>query len=876
MKKIVVMVIFVFFCSTTIAMEYTFKDPSGDDDGPGSYIYPTDRVYLPGSFDILELTVKEQSDLIVFKLTLASKIENPWEMDSGFSIQMAQIYLDFDRQMNSGHQYALPGMNAAFNPDCYWEKVIIISPQPASRIKTEVNAKASDVVDDVIIPVKVSVQGRSLIASVQKEDLGEDFNEETGLQLLVTSNEGFPDASEILSRKVNEYEGQHRFGGGSDYSGDPHFLDMLWPPAQGSSQEVDGQHRCLAQYISSSDPGENVVVKLPMVHFARRDNSTNPVDVQTASEPRVDTRVVGFKVPPPQPRDTIQSGNLGLKWNGKIYTSWLSGNDVTEHSVYVDPFGDGGHNGINSELELNLQARISDFAEAGARIKNRFRKNYWATYWANEDLDESQYMKLRGVWVRFKPPGWISPFIDSVHVGSSDLGMFNPWTVGRIRFTDRDNAMGTFISGKIGSAFNYDLARISLPEPWAGPGWSTRGKGYFTADGFFTRDFAYAGSLNFELSDKFRFRVVGDYTLDEEGDPDDSNLHDGVDRIVRYRNKVLSTEFSSSPFNTVDVSGLFAYAESDYRAKFDYIEKKTANPIPQKDLDDVAMKFTLELNDPFNFGLSAAVEYFNIGDDFITLMGARRESDVLLTEGFESDDAVGASDWGGWSGTMGQVPSLNVDNYDTQFTETCYQTIVGWKGETIILNFQRGGLELSTEYTQIGYNSNMQGRDMGIYWIGSGFGAPDNAYNEYQDRDTKIMVFKGQYDTQLIRPVSLKFRLKNIDDSDNQDLSTTDDDYNNDKWIYDFGIGCTIFDELYVETGYTLYDKSLELGKQNRDSEKNKYYITARYNFGGVRIGYTIEKFTGEDWDLDSETNTHMKYDDWDLVRSHAFLEVAF
>jgi len=53
-------------------------------------------------------------------------------------------------------------------------------------------------------------------------------------------------------------------------------------------------------------------------------------------------------------------------------------------------------------------------------------------------------------------------------------------------------------------------------------------------------------------------------------------------------------------------------------------------------------------------------------DEFVTLMGARRETDVLLTEGFEADDAVGAFDWGGWSGTMGQVPTLFVDNYDTQ------------------------------------------------------------------------------------------------------------------------------------------------------------------------------------------------------------------
>jgi carbohydrate-binding DOMON domain-containing protein len=30
-------------------------DPTGDDDGPGTYTYPTDAVYEPGSFDLTEL-----------------------------------------------------------------------------------------------------------------------------------------------------------------------------------------------------------------------------------------------------------------------------------------------------------------------------------------------------------------------------------------------------------------------------------------------------------------------------------------------------------------------------------------------------------------------------------------------------------------------------------------------------------------------------------------------------------------------------------------------------------------------------------------------------------------------------------------------------
>ncbi len=41
------------------------------------------------------------------------------------------------------------------------------------------------------------------------------------------SNEGFPDEADLLTRKVNEYEGQHRFGGGNDGDCDPHAMDVL-------------------------------------------------------------------------------------------------------------------------------------------------------------------------------------------------------------------------------------------------------------------------------------------------------------------------------------------------------------------------------------------------------------------------------------------------------------------------------------------------------------------------------------------------------------------------------------------------------------------------------------------------------------------------
>ncbi|MBN2054076.1 hypothetical protein JW905_04100 [bacterium] len=587
------------------------------------------------------------------------------------------------------------------------------------------------------------------------------------------------------------------------------------------------------------------------------------------------------------------SAEVGIDWGGKFFTNWLYGNDDTEFSSYVSSDGNQGHNGINSELELTITAHVSDYVEAGARIKNRYRKNYWATYWDNngegtlsgETNEANQYMKLRGVWARFQPPEWATPLIRSIHLGSSDLGMFNPWTVGRIRYIDRDNSMGTFVNGAMGGSVAYELARISLPSRWAGPGWSTRGKGYHNNDGFFTRDAAYAAAFRFDVSDRFNFALIGDYTFDKEGDVDDENPRDGQDLVNRFSNTVVSLDMSFMPMDILDVNLLGVYAATNYDAEFDYIERRDGfNIMPQKDTEDAAYKALITLNDPFGVGLNVQLEYFNIGEDFVSLMAARRESDVLITEGFEADDTPRKAqpadesmmpfvvDWGGWSGNMGQTPTLNVDNFETQFDEMVYQSIIGWNGGTLLLDYASAALELTGEYTYVDYNTNGQGRDMTVYPENNGFGAPDNAYNEYQERSTQIALIKGKYAFEACRPFEISGKVKWINDVDDRNLDITEDDYENDKMIYDLGLGVDVTDEIFLKVGYTFYDKEITLGGEPYASEKHRAYLQARYDFGGMKIGYLLESFTGEEQPPGVEDT----YDDYRLIRSRAFAEVSF
>src|SRR5262249_44647080 len=53
-------------------------DPTGDDDGPGTYKYPSDAVYKPGSFDLTRLEVIPSADTVEFRVSVNTKIEDPW------------------------------------------------------------------------------------------------------------------------------------------------------------------------------------------------------------------------------------------------------------------------------------------------------------------------------------------------------------------------------------------------------------------------------------------------------------------------------------------------------------------------------------------------------------------------------------------------------------------------------------------------------------------------------------------------------------------------------------------------------------------------------------------------------------------------------
>ncbi len=498
-----------------------------------------------------------------------------------------------------------------------------------------------------------------------------------------------------------------------------------------------------------------------------------------------------------------------LTWSGVDYTKFLWSTARDSGGLYsftTIPSEAYGNNGQGTELELLLAAKPSKYVEVSGRIQSRFNQNFWTNFGGfggrsnfidpdnpcvsgdcgEFDSRSAQYVKFRGLTVTLRP-GY--SWVDQVTVGSSDWGMFDPFTIGKIRYIDRDNGSGLLFQGSAaGRKFTYDFARISLPRLWAGPNFQT---GTYHA-----QDAAYGLQLGFTPSSKFEVTGVVEYVNDIEVDNFDRDVDDGRDVRTRFRNTVFGARFGVHPSSTIDLHGLYYKSSADsipeLGAPANFFGLSGFSPVPAGELSDDAIKLNADINDPFGNGLSFSIEAFDIGAEYVSMMAARREADVLLTEGHDASWAFpGPSNaafgvfggnptrigYGGWQGTAQQVATINVDNEFTDFEEPMAETVIGWKGFTIVPSWTIGDLELKAEYSWIDYNTNWQAFDdpsrpvtssvFPVHELDTGVGHNfRSAYAPFQEKETKIAVLSGRYLIDVGRGIDLFGKIKFVDETD--------------------------------------------------------------------------------------------------------------
>jgi opacity protein-like surface antigen len=634
---------------------------------------------------------------------------------------------------------------------------------------------------------------------------------------------------------------------------------------------------------------------------------------------------------PPAQADT---SNFDL--SGKIYTKYMYKNDDSQGCLSMsNPFWNDniqGSNGACTEFELNIRAHLGSKVTAGVRLQSRWGM-IWQDWWENGDLkpggvqdtsgeslgmNHAAYLKLRGAFVRFAPP---IPTVRWVTIGATDYSMWNEWTIGKARYIDRDNGNGVFVEGDAlpRKQLSYTVGAMALPKLWAGPGWQTGLSYNDTKASLYGTDWAFAAKLESKPSEALQLRLIGSWAQDWEADrnsPSKTGSYDAardadhsVGWVTRFRgiNGTFDAQYSPPSLEWLTVSGLVggssnyvnpAYAtnqvaEGQGFSPVVFKMDSTGRVIPS---NDYAGKLLLELFDPLQVGLSAKFEYFNIGAEYNAIMGARREADVLLTEGIIT---------GGFT-RGGQLPTLNIANEFVDWDEPWYESCIGWNGGTGVLEWVRGPLKLSGEYTRIGYNTDKQGRDTALQYpdflYTNGFTDttaftadhdyankhdrgkdPRSVYARYQDRATWIGILNGQLalpsSWPLPRSTILSGKFKYVDDSDKRRLTNPDDDYHGRSWLWFGTVTFQPTDQLRTLLGYeyTEWKEKNRTGSEATGfSSGRTYRHTARaglnYAFGGVLLSYTLEWFHKK-----LDRTPPAPYDMvWNVWRAKATCEVAF
>ncbi len=418
-----------------------------------------------------------------------------------------------------------------------------------------------------------------------------------------------------------------------------------------------------------------------------------------------------------------------------------------------------------------------------------------------------------------------------------------------MRYIDRDNYNGFYFKGPAYGGGTWEAARISLPNYLQ----TNYGQGAVccgTDDTQFN-EATYIGQVKYPVG-PVKLTASAQIFQDHLKDADTTPL-DGNSRSKFASDKVFMLKGEMSPMDGIDVRG--AVYRSIFKAPL-FDQPWTGNP--KSSINDTAYKFDVDFSRLPVSGLSIQAQYFNIGAGFYSNMAARRESDVLLTEGSESAwYKYGQNIWlGGAAADMQQSastpngggnghnhpvqPSANgiTDNRFTDFDEAPAESVLGWKGLTVLAKYEVAKTPMSLELTTIDYDYNWQGY--------SPSGPLSNFYGLNNDRKTNIVAFKASHIFPVMGGLEASFKYKRVGDKDKGSSLVSTDDRDTKDSGYTIGLGNQLFGDLYGSVSYGSYKRDITLGAATFNNDKDIWSLRASYNLSGLEIGALAQAIKGK------------------------------
>ncbi|WP_345761184.1 glucodextranase DOMON-like domain-containing protein [Diaminobutyricibacter sp. McL0608] len=215
---------------------FTSDDPTGDDNGPGTYAYPTSGDFHPGAFDLTKFQVYDTGTTVTFRVQTADLTPT---FGSTNGAQLVDVYVGQPNAASTSTASSYPGMNYQVSPA--WSRLIEAQGFTGSKIVDASGASSGTVT------VGANQVSRYITFSVDKAALGGTPATGWTFAVTLTGQDGTHGVDQ--TRGFTSTPGQYSFGvcgsGASSplCAGDPNavpkVMDTITPSGVTQSDELN-------------------------------------------------------------------------------------------------------------------------------------------------------------------------------------------------------------------------------------------------------------------------------------------------------------------------------------------------------------------------------------------------------------------------------------------------------------------------------------------------------------------------------------------------------------------------------------------------------------------------------------------------------------
>ncbi len=217
----------------TVLLDVT--DPTGDDNGPGNYAYPTDGDFQPGAYDLTRFQVIDSGTNVVFRVQTRDLTPT---FGSPLGAQLVDIYIHQPGAASSSTAAAFSQRNYQIAPAFAWTQRI----EAQGFGQQWMNASGATV---GTVTITANAISRFITITVPKALLGQPVSG-WGFTVVLTGQDGFsPDQARAFASTPQPFN----FGVCATASTDPHCtvdpstvpkaMDVITPPGVSQSNELD-------------------------------------------------------------------------------------------------------------------------------------------------------------------------------------------------------------------------------------------------------------------------------------------------------------------------------------------------------------------------------------------------------------------------------------------------------------------------------------------------------------------------------------------------------------------------------------------------------------------------------------------------------------